>query len=667
MYTGDIDIGGTFTDGFFTNGAEARVAKVLTTPYDITECFLNCLKEGAEQFAVDLKQFLQGMKVLRLSTTLGTNLLVQRSGPKVGLLVSAGQEQSLYGNSTSEVVGRLIPREMILGIEETVDDRGYLVRATEKEETLQAVRQLINSGARMIAVSFCNAILNPVNERRVRELVHERYPVHYLRSVPLQLGTDVSQATSDRLRTHSVMVNAYLHEEMARVLYRAEDRIRENGYMLPLLIVHAHGGSARVAKTVALQTLSSGPAVATRGAAMLARLLQLPYVVTADMGGTSLDIALIIDGQYDLDLEPEVEGISLFNPMIRVGSLGAGGGSIAQVVSGELKVGPESAGAVPGPAAYNKGGIQPTVTDANVNLGYINPDYFLGGRMRLDADKARRAIEQRVSKPLGLKVEAGALAVRSWINRTIAHGMSERIRYQGLNPSQFTLFAFGGAGPLHACDVAALMGIERVVAFPYGAVFSAFGSSSADVLHSYLLSLNGRVDIEDLSLKLAELRKQACRDMRGEGFPDDEIRFSIDLVVDQGGNKFRKHFTGPTRVSRLPDDMVREWADEISRSSQQEPATHLILMAECDVSHWTPPFIAEEERSLDAAYKGKRSVFWDEKGSQHSAIFERDSLRPGDRIEGPAIIEAPDTSYSVPPAWCSRMDNYGNLVFEHRR
>lgn len=667
MYTGDIDIGGTFTDGFFTNGAEAQVAKVLTTPYDITECFLNCLKEGAEQFAVDLKQFLQGMKVLRLSTTLGTNLLVQRSGPKVGLLVSAGQEQLLYGNNTSEVVGQLISREMVLGIEETVDDHGHLVRATEKEETLQAVRQLINSGARMIAVSFCNGILNPANERRVREFVRERYPVHYLRSIPLQLGTDVSQAASDRLRTHSVLVNAYLHQEMARVLYRAEDRVRESGYTLPLLIVHAHGGSARVAKTVALQTLSSGPAVATRGAAMLARLLQLPYVLTADMGGTSLDVALIIDGRYDVDLEPEVEGISLFNPMIRVGSLGAGGGSIAQVVSGELKVGPESAGAVPGPVAYNKGGIQPTVTDANIILGFINPDYFLGGRMRLDADKARRAIEQRVSKPLGLKVETGALAVRSRINQTMANGMSERIRHQGLNPSQFTLFGFGGAGPLHACDVAALIGIERVVAFPYGAVFSAFGSSSTDVLHSYLLSLNGRVDIEDLSPKLAELRKQASRDMRGEGFPDDEVRFSLDLVVDQGGNKFQKHFAGPTLGSRFGDDTMRNWANEITRAGQQESATHLILLAESDVFHWTPPFIAEEERSTDSAYKGERWVYWDEKGPKNSVIFDRDRLRPGDRIEGPAIIEAPDTSYSVPPAWCSRMDNYGNLVFEHRR
>ncbi|QIN79984.1 hypothetical protein GBA65_17290 [Rubrobacter marinus] len=285
MYTIDIDIGGTFTDGFFTDGQEARTVKVLTTPHDITECFVNCVEEGSRAFGMGPRQLLRRTSVARLSTTVGTNMLVQHNGPKVGLLVTRGNEETLYGSGRAPILGEYVAEDMVVGVDEEVDGDGRLVREVDKQEVLEGIRRLVGAGARMIAVSLRNAWRNPHNERRAREYVRERYPVHYLRSVPMQLGTEVSHVSSDDLRTNSVAINSYIHSEMARALYRAEDRLREAGYERPLLIVHASGGNARVAKTVALHTLSSGPAVAARGAAKMASILGLDRVVTADMGG----------------------------------------------------------------------------------------------------------------------------------------------------------------------------------------------------------------------------------------------------------------------------------------------------------------------------------------------------------------------------------------------
>jgi N-methylhydantoinase A/oxoprolinase/acetone carboxylase beta subunit len=331
MYSIDIDIGGTFTDGFFTDGVEVRTEKVLTTPHDITECFVNCVVAGARAFGLDTSEFLRRSSVARVSTTVGTNLLVQRIGPRLGLIVTKGHEKFLYGNENNLVLDQYLPADMVVGVGEEVNDRGVVVREVEAANLLAAVRQLIAASARMIVISFRNAWRNPHNERLARALIRERYPVHYLRSVPLQIGTEVIHVADDEARTNSAVLNAYIHAEMARALYRAEDRLREAGFLRPLLVVHASGGSARVAKTVALHTLNSGPAAAAKGAAHLARLFGDTRVIATDMGGTSFDLSLIVDGQPIFSLLPELDGIRIATPMIEVDALGAGGGSIARL------------------------------------------------------------------------------------------------------------------------------------------------------------------------------------------------------------------------------------------------------------------------------------------------------------------------------------------------
>lgn len=594
MYTADLDVGGTFTDGFFTDGAEHRTAKVLTTPHDLTDCFLACLAEGASRFGVPLREFLRDCVVVRLSTTLGTNTMIQRRGPAVGVIVERGHEEDLYGEGPAAARELFLRPEMVVGIGSPLDD----------EEVLLAARTLVNLGARMIAVS----LPDPEAERALRAVVLERYPAHYLRSIPLQLSHEVSHSADDHTRTNTVALNAYLHGELARGLFHADDLVRDNGLTRPLLVVHASGGCARVAKTVAVQTLSSGPAVAVNGVAAMAGLLGEDNVVTADMGGTSLDVAVLQGATPAVVESPWMAGVQLAVPMIETESLGAGGGSIARVADGEVQVGPQSAGSAPGPACYDKGGMEPTVTDANLVLGFIDPDRFLGGRMTLNRKRAEDAIARRVGRALESPTEDVAMAIRSRVNQSMATLMASRLG----DPSAFTLFAFGGGGPLHGCGMAELIGIRRVVGFPFGSVFSAFGSSTADVRHSY----SGADE--------RALRRQAELDMRGEGFPATEVRHQVGTRAGR-----------PTLEAWVP------------------------------TPHWLPSAVDVEASRPEP--KESRPVRWE--GSTEAVptpIFALADLPRGAEVDGPAIIEAPDSSYAVNGGWGARIDAWGNVVMERR-
>ena len=622
-YTVDIDIGGTFTDGLIADGSSVWSAKALTTPHDLTEGLLECLGQAAGDMRLPLKDLLRRTRVLRLSTTLGTNCLVQRSGPRLGLLVTAGHEADLYGAGPASAIDLLVLGEMVVGLREAVDDRGGVEVPLDGEAVLAAVRRLVTNGARMIIVSFSRGWVNPVHERAVREWISERYPVHYLRSVPLQLASEVSHTRDDHARTTTALLNAYLHPELHRGLYRAEERLREMGLGRPLLVVHAHGGSARVAKTTAVETLHSGPAVALMGAAFLARLDGLPRVVTADMGGTSFDVGLIVNAEPTLQLQPSVNGLRLALPMLEVESMGAGGGSIARMENGRLRVGPESAGALPGPACYDRGGSEPTVTDANVVLGLIDPDYFLGGRLRLSREKAEAAIQRRVAARLGIGTGEAARAIRETVEGEMADRLRQFLEARGQHAAECVLFAFGGAGPLHACRIAERIGLGKILTFPFGSVFGAFGASTTDLLHRYLRALPPESTRQQASQAEAELRRRALQDMAGEGFGADAFR--------------------------------------ITRELREET---LIITATAPIPHWGPPTLPRSGGDPAAALKGQRGVTWDRSGPRPTPVYSRPLLRPGDRLAGPALVEAADTTCAIPPGWRYTVNDRGGGLLE---
>lgn len=649
MYSLDIDIGGTFTDGFFTNGAVAETAKVPTTPHDLTEGFLECVKLGSRQFGLALEDFLRRTAVARLSTTVGTNLLLQRKGARVGLLVSSGCEAMLYGQEPANVCGQIIAPDMVLGIAEEVDDSGVVVTPPAEREVLAQVRALVQKGAEIIVVSLRNAWRNPANERAVRSLVRSRYPVHYLRSVPVQLGVEVVHDGDDHARTNSAVLNAYIHTEMARVLFRAEDKLRAAGYPRPLLIVHSSGGSARVAKTVALNTLHSGPAVAVKGAAEISRWLGLDHVVSADMGGTSFDIGVVANQNVSLEPVPQIERIRIATPVIQLQSVALGGGSIAYVEGDELRVGPESAGSAPGPACYGKGGIDPTVTDANLLLGFIDADHFLGGRIKLDVAAAFRAVERRLGRKLELTVEQAAFRVRRICDEAMARAVLARIEAAGQTPGNVTLFSVGGAGPLHACRMAEQAGLRQVVTFPFGSVFSSFGGGTTDVEHLYRHVFGDAARAaSELEAVVDGIVHQARRDMQGEGFDAADVSLVYKADLDGQTDKVE----GKTLLDR------QEFARQLADATYGAAVASLHVTATSATPHWRQQ--AQQVTAHVAIARKSRHVWWDSFGPTLTPVYDRESLAPGSVIEGPAIVEAVDTTYAVCPGWRLAVNN---LVF----
>ena len=430
-------------------------------------------------------------------------------------------------------------------------------------------------------------------------MVRNRYPIHYMRSVPVQLGVEVIHDRDDHARTNSALLNAYIHAEMARVLFRAEDKLRAAGYPRPLLIVHSSGGNARVAKTVALNTLHSGPAVAVKGAAELSRWLDLDHVVSADMGGTSFDIGFVLDQKISLEPVPQIERMRIATPVIQLSSIALGGGSIARMDGEELKLGPESAGSAPGPACYGKGGTEPTVTDANLVLGFIDPDNFLGGRMKLDTAAATRAIERRLARKLDISVEQAAFRIRRLGDEGMASEVSATIKEAGQEPADVTLFSVGGAGPLHACNIAELAGLKQVVTFPFGSVFSAFGGGTTDVQHLYRHMFGESAEgISRFEPVLNALVVQAHRDMQGEGFAPSDISLAFEVGLNGTGRKLK---------GTIPTDRAKLF-EEIKTEANGTRISSLLVSATSATPHWRQEKLAATPHAVQS--RTRRDVWW---------------------------------------------------------
>lgn len=670
MFTIDIDIGSTCTDGFFTDGEGFRLAKVLTTPHDLAECAINCIAAGAKQFGLELGSFLRDAVVSRLSSTLGTNLVVQRAGTRLGLLVTHGHARDLYGSSArAPIVGLFVPSDMVLELDEEIDGDGRVRREPSRDQVLAHLRTLLELGARMVVVSLRNSWRNPHNEHLVRSYVHARYPVQYLRSVPIQIGSEVVHAADDHARTNSAVLNAYIHPPMARSLYRIEDRLRDNGYTRPLLVVHAHGGSGRIAKTVALHTLSSGPAVAVRGAAELCGRLGISRALTIDMGGTSLDAAVIIDHQYRLERGAGLNGVKLATPMVAVDSIAAGGSTVARVVGGRVSVGPESQGIAPGPASYGRGGTEATITDVNLALGYIDPGYFLGGTLKLDRSRAERAIQRHIATPLKLEIVPAAATVREAITALMSEKLRALLKETGEEPAAFTMFMLGGCGALHACALADSIGVGSMLAFPYSSVFSAFGASTTDVQHFYsrtlVVSDQPRVRAQ-FALEIDALLQQARRDMEVEGFSDDRVLATLHAsLVDDGAEPI---VIGRCRLSEAAG---RHWSDEVFHAAPVHDSltVEISIVAEAGVPHWDPSRSMNdvEHAAHRPSIKGERVVHWNARESLLTPIIDDSQLTPGATIDGPGIVESSITNYVIAPGWRFRVDKRNNYVMERKR
>lgn len=685
-FTIDVDTGGTHTHGFIAGDGAARTVTTPTTPHDLTVCLSDCVKQAAEAFGVPVKELLLNTDIIRYSTTTATNAIIQKTGSKIGLIVTGGYEGSLYAPDVKVpgAVYDLVRQDMITTVAEEIDEKGNIVKAIDGAEVIGKMQSLIDKGARTIVISLRNAGASDTHERKARQIIKEEYPGFYLGSVRVFLSSDISDQPGDYYRTTGALVDAYVHDILVKYLYKAEDDLRKNAYLHPLMICNSRGGAARVAMTKAIDTYNSGPVAGTCAARNLGRLYGFDNVVTTDIGGTSEDVGLIRDGAYTYESRPRISDVTVNIPMIDVHSVGLAGGSIISLDgSNKIMVGPRSAGARPGPACFNLGGLEPAVTDANVVLGLIDPDYFLGGRMKLVRAKAETAIQNRIAKKLKVGVPEAAYLVRQAANQAMQDTIKRYLADKGVGAGQlpgFISVVFGGAGPTHCCGFNQGLKFSKTIISPFASPFSAFGSSMADLLHVYskygeIKLFDGKRYLGDYAVfndMIGEMRRRALRDIKSEGYSTADARYYLDLVMeDNGGHSCRVtadklELASPADVKALCAAFLQARAKAAGGDYQGSiRILTTMLNAAVTMPHWRFEAVALGGPDPQRARRGEREVFWSpEKGYQKTPIYDRDRLAPGNVIQGPAVIEARDTTYVVPAGWVLNIDKYSNAVLE---
>jgi N-methylhydantoinase A len=685
-FTIDVDTGGTHTHGFIAGDGTAKTVTTPTTPHDLTVCLTDCVKQAAEAFGVSAKELLLNADVIRYSTTTATNAIIQKTGSKIGLIVTRGCEDSLYATEgrVEASVYEMVRRDMITSVAEEINDRGEIVTPLDGREVIEKMQSLIDKGARTIVISLRNAAASDAHEKQARQIIKEEYPGFYLGSVRVFLSSDVSDQPGDYYRTIGTLIDAYVHDILVKYLYKAEDDLRKDAYRHPLMICNSRGGAARVAMTKAIDTYNSGPVAGMCAARNLGRLYGYDNVVTTDIGGTSEDVGLIRDGAYTYESRPRISDVTVNIPMIDVHSVGLAGGSIISLNGASaIQVGPRSAGARPGPACFNLGGLEPAVTDVNVVLGLIDPDYFLGGRMRLVRSRAETAIQNRIAGKLGVGVPEAAHMIREATTGAMQQTIRQYLADQGVGPEQlpgYVSVVFGGAGATHCCGFNRGLGFARTIISPFASPFSAFGSSMADLLHVY--SKYGEIKLFDgvkysyeydrFNAVVDGMVHLARRDIKSEGYPVDEARYYLELVMeDDAGGGFRVttdrlKLAGEADVKALCAAFI-EARGKAGGGDYQGGIRVLttLLNAVVTMPHWR--FRAAEPGGEDpfGALRGERDVFWTPaEGYRKTPIYDRDRLLPGNVVRGPAVIEARDTTYVIPADWVLSIDKYANAILE---
>jgi N-methylhydantoinase A/oxoprolinase/acetone carboxylase beta subunit len=648
-YTIGIDTGGTFTDSLVADSTgQLWSVKVPTTPHDLTVCFADAIDQSAAAVGLDREAFLRRTSVIRFSSTIATNTALTHTGPKLGLIVTAGDESGLYGAAEGGAIFQFIPPDMVAGIDERVTEEGQVEREPDSEDVNRIVRGLLERGARILVIGLRNAGANPANERTLLRIVNEAYPRHYLGAVPALLSTHVSASADDAGRTGAAVVNAYMHKRLATSLYKAEDDLRRSGFGRPLLVVTADGTVNRVAKTRALFTYQSGPAAGVHASALLSRVYGIDTAVTADVGGTSTDLSVVIGARPVRRRRIDIGGLEVAQSSVELHSIALGGGSICSVREGAVVVGPESAAGAPGPASFGLGGRDATPTDAWLVLGYLDPNYYLGGRRKLDPELAKEAIDERIAGPVGVSVEEAALAIKEAAETAVAEAV-QSLAGGAVDLRQAALIAYGGGGGILLPSVAKRAGIPRTFLSSLSPVFSAFGVSTFDVRHRYegRALLNGDPELRET---IDPLLAAARRDIRGEGFEPDAARVEASLLTE----------TGETLVEEVA---LTEFGERVAEMDIQTGTRVVVsLSATCEVAK--PGLPADEidaGSDLSEAESGRREVVLPG-GRATVPVYARERLGAGHVVLGPALIESAGSTYLIPPDTECAIDRAGTAV-----
>ena len=692
-----IDTGGTFTDIVVLHpDGRITINKSPTTPKNFAQGVQDAVVIAAASLGLSTRGFLERTSMFKHGTTVATNALITRRGAKVGLITTRGFEDTIY---IMRAVGRvdglsemeikhvtkvtkptpLVPRPLIKGVYERVDYKGDVVVPLDLAGVREAVRELVDSdGVEAIAVCLLFSWMNPAHENEVKRIVRELYPD---RRIAVTLSHEIAPQMGEYARSNTTVVNSFLWNTIDRYISGLNSELKSSGLPDDIMVMQANGGIVRPSQMTGIGTLQSGPAGGMIATAFVAQTLKHPNVITADMGGTSFDVGLLTDYAYTHAREPIAERFRLLQPMIDVESIGAGGGTIARIdaVTGRLLVGPDSAGADPGPICYGTGGTQVTVTDANVVLGYIDPDYFLGGRRKLDKKAAEEAIVRLIAKPLNLTPERAAGGIYDVINSKMSDLIRRQVVRAGHVPEEYVVYAFGGAGPVHAAAYGAELGINRVYIFPMSSVFSAFGVAASDVVHTRMITrhLSAPINVEALYAEIQTIELSLSETMRGEGFAAEQVAFRRALYMRYTRQVNEVAVQIPAEPLQTSDRGAIEAAfnrryEEMygSGAGHAEAGIEVISIAVDAIGATVKPKLRRSDRSgtdCTQARKGQRRAWFTgpDAGYRDTVIYDYTKLAAGNLIVGPAIIETPFTTVVVPVTHRAEVDDYLNIVL-HR-
>ena len=704
--TVNVDIGGTFTDCYVTLGdGKTACVKTPTTGHRLSLGFMRGLEAAAGELEMSVEELLASVRSIQYSTTVAMNTLLQRKGPKLALIVTDGHQDVLRIAKGASWMDAAVIREIrnvaritkpqplidhahVLAARERIDCFGDVVRPLDEEHFVEGLRGLVDEGVRGFVVCLLFAYLYPVHEQRIRELIEAEYPEVYLGAMPIMLSSDVAPKRWEYTRANTTILNAYLHQSMWEELAGMGDELRERGYRGAVMMVHNTGGMAEVYRTSAVQTYNGGPVAGLIGGAAVGKRLGHDNVLVTDMGGTSFDIGLVVHGSArTYDFRPVIDRYWVDMSILETRSIGAGGGSIARInraVDDRLEVGPEGAGSMPGPACYGLGGADPTVTDADLVLGYLNPEGYFGGAMTLDRGLAEEAIRTAIAEPLGITAIEAARRIKRIVDANMADAIARETFLRGHDPKDFVLLSYGGAGPTHCIGYGRALGIERMVVFPFSPVFCAWGSSTLPVAHIYeasqrfeLMAPQTQAPSEDYAAfnrVVERLEREAARDLSGAGYDPAEATFTVELDMKYGGQIHNHRATSPVLRLTGPDDVRRLYESfEKQYSAFFSPVNtfpeggveihNFVLRAELPEPSWELPRYPLEGESAKAARIGERPAFWGEAGEPAmTPIYGQALLKAGNRLSGPAIVEADYTTVVVEPAYALNVDEHLNLV-----
>lgn len=690
QYFCGVDTGGTFTDCVVVDErGQITIAKSPSTPHDFAEGFFHALTAAAEKLGLTLGQLMQQTRLLLHGTTVGTNAIVQLRGAKTGLITTRGHGDALLimrsvGRSAGLPIEKLlhvsrhqkpdpiIPRTLIREVSERIDWRGEVFLPLNLDEARAAIAYLLEQQVEAIAIAFLWGFVNPIHELTVKRMVQELSP-----STFVTCAHELIAKPGEYERTAATAINCFIGPASSGYIRRVQERAAQLGYKHPLLIMQAAGGVATASEAAQkpLFTIGSGPVGGIIGAKYLADLLGHAHVIATDVGGTSFDVGIISNGRPLTASETVVHQYTFFMPRLDIQSIGSGGGSIIWIdeLSGTMKVGPHSAGADPGPACYNRGGEEPTITDANLILGYLNPQNFLGGTFPLDTESAGRAM-RRIADRLHMDVVRAASGAVQIVEFHMADLMRQMTVQRGLDPRDFVVYAYGGGGPVHAVSYARELGCRTVVV-PLGSVastWSALGVQSADLLHVYEKAelLIAPFDPQRLNAIFAELEAKGRAQLQAEGLDEDAMRFyrSADMKFRLQIHRVEVPIPSGVLTTRETEQVMRTFTDTYESlygkgSAFKEAGMEIGVLRVVAVGAIPRPVLSRQGRRRGEAVVGRRDVYWREvQRFVATPVYDGTTL-PGDlRVAGPAIIELPETTIVLHPDSAGQLDEYGNFV-----